>query len=99
PRRTTSAAWADGWLPLEVGTDIALAHGVARVILDRGLEDRTFIDRATTGFEAYREVVKHWPLDRVARVTGLPAAIIERMAIDYARADRAVNCWTLGITE
>jgi formate dehydrogenase major subunit len=99
PRRTTSAAWADGWLPLEVGTDIALAHGVARVIVDRGLEDRTFIGRATTGFEAYRAVLERWPLDRAARVTGVPAALIERMALDYARADRAMICWTLGITE
>ncbi|MBL8740172.1 MAG: molybdopterin-dependent oxidoreductase, partial [Myxococcales bacterium] len=24
PRRTSSAQWANGWLPLDVGTDIAL---------------------------------------------------------------------------
>ena len=48
PRRTSSAAWADGWLPLEVGSDISLANAVAHVILDRGLENRTFIERATT---------------------------------------------------
>src|SRR6201989_602429 len=32
-------------------------------------------------------------------MTGLPAARVERMALDYARADRAMICWTLGITE
>ena len=32
PRRTASAQWADGWLPLRVGTDIALANAVAHVI-------------------------------------------------------------------
>src|SRR6201989_1163801 len=32
-------------------------------------------------------------------MTGLPAARVERMALDYARADRAMLCWTLGITE
>jgi predicted molibdopterin-dependent oxidoreductase YjgC len=99
PRKTSSAAWADGWLGLDVGTDIALANAVAKVILDRGLENRTFIDRATTGFDAYRASVERYGLDRAARITGVPAELIERMALDYARADRAMICWTLGITE
>jgi formate dehydrogenase major subunit len=99
PRRTSSAQWADGWLGLEVGTDISLANGVANVILEAGLENRAFIERATTGLEAYRESVQRYPLERVARETGVDAALIRRMALDYARADRAVICWTLGITE
>jgi len=99
PRRTSSAEWADGWLGLEVGTDIALANAVARVIIERGLENRAFIDRATDHFEAYRDSVAPFTLARAARETGVPAELIERMAIDYARADRAQICWTLGITE
>jgi formate dehydrogenase major subunit len=99
PRRTSSAAWADGFLPLAVGSDIALANTVAQVILERGLDDRTFIDRATTGIDAFRASVEPWTLARGERETGVPAALIERMALDYARADRAMICWTLGITE
>jgi formate dehydrogenase major subunit len=99
PRRTASAQWADGWLGLDVGTDIALANGVASVILEAGLENRSFIDHATSGFEAFRKSVERYPLESVARETGVDAALIERMALDYARADRAVICWTLGITE
>jgi predicted molibdopterin-dependent oxidoreductase YjgC len=99
PRRTSSAAWANGWLGLEVGSDIALANAVGKVILDAGLENRTFIDRATTGFDAYRASVQSYGVDRAARVTGVDPALIERMALDYARADRAMICWTLGITE
>jgi formate dehydrogenase major subunit len=100
PRRTSSAAWAERWLGLEVGSDIALANGMAHVILRDSLEDRRFIEHATSGFEAYREqVLRHYPLERVARETGLEPALIERVARDYARADRAMICWTLGITE
>ncbi len=99
PRRTASAAWADGWLPLHVGSDIALANGVGRVILERGLEDRAFVERATTGFAAYRASLAAYPRERVERETGVPDALVERMALDYARADRAMICWTLGITE
>jgi predicted molibdopterin-dependent oxidoreductase YjgC len=99
PRRTSSAAWANDWFGLEVGTDVALANAVGRVILDAGLENRTFIDRATTGFEAYRNSALSYDLERAARITGVEPAAIERMALDYARADRAMICWTLGITE
>ena len=80
--------------------DIALANGVARVILERGLEDRAFIDRATTGFDAYRGArSRRTRSSACERDTGVPAALVERMALDYARADRAMICWTLGITE
>jgi formate dehydrogenase major subunit len=99
PRRTSSAAWADGWLPLEVGSDISLANGVARVILERGLENRSFIERATEGFDAYRACVEPYTLERVSKDTRVDAGLIERMAVDYARSDRAIICWTLGITE
>ncbi len=100
PRRTTSVDWADGWLGLDVGSDIALANGMAHVILREGLENRAFIERATTGFEAYRaHVFERYPLERVAAQTGIAPALIEQAARDYARADRAMICWTLGITE
>ncbi len=52
PRKTTTAQWADGWLPLAVGTDIALANGVGRLILDEGLQHERFIRHATEGFES-----------------------------------------------
>src|SRR5205085_1747786 len=53
PRRTTSAQWADRWLGIDVGTDVALSNTIAREIIHAGLHNREFINRATTGFEAY----------------------------------------------
>jgi formate dehydrogenase major subunit len=99
PRRTVSAQWADLWLGLDVGSDIALANAVGREILTAGLENRAFIDRATTGFAAYAASLEPWTLDRGERETGVPAAAIRELAHSYARADRAQLCWTLGITE
>jgi formate dehydrogenase major subunit len=100
PRRTTSAEWADAWVGLEVGSGLALANGIAHVILAEGLENRAFIARVTSGFDAFaRHVREHYPLERVARDTGLAPELIRRMARDYARSDRAMICWTLGITE
>ncbi len=99
PRRTSSAQWADGWLGLHVGTDIALSNTVAREIIHAGLHNRVFIERATTGFAEYAASVEEWTLERGAAVTGVPAEVIRELAQAYARADRAQICWTLGITE
>ena len=99
PRRTGSARWADAWLGLDVGTDIALSNTVAREIIHAGLTNDRFIERSTTGFEEYRASVEPWTLEEGERVTGVPAEVIREMAHAYARADRAILCWTLGITE
>jgi len=99
PRRTSSAQWADVWLGLNVGSDIALANAIGREIIAADLHNRAFIDRATTGFEAYRQAVEKYTLDYAERVTGVPAEAIRVLAHAYARADRAQLCWTLGITE
>ena len=99
PRRTSSARWAVRHLPLHVGSDVALANAVAREILAAGLENRSFIDNATSGFEDFRRHVEPYTLESAAAVTGVPAEVIREMAHAYARADRAQICWTLGITE
>jgi predicted molibdopterin-dependent oxidoreductase YjgC len=99
PRVTSTARFADAHLPLRVGTDIALAHAVAREILAAGLENRHFIEQATTGFEEFAACVDEWTLPRAEEETGVPAELIRELAHTYARADRGQLCWTLGITE
>ena len=99
PRRTSSAEWADTWLGIDVGSDIALANGMAREIIRNGLADSEFINRATSGFDAFAESVESYTLKKVEEDTGVPAQAIKDVALAYARADRAMICWTLGITE
>jgi len=99
PRRTSSAQWADVWLGLHVGSDIALANAMAREIIVSGLANEQFIRRATSGFEAYRQCVEPYTLERAEREAGVPANVIRDTAHAYAKAERAQICWTLGITE
>ena len=99
PRRTSSAEFADVWLGLDVGTDIALANTVGREIIAQGWHDTSFIEHATTGFEDYAASVEPFTLDEGARLTGVPAEAIAEMAHAYATAPTAQILWTLGITE
>jgi len=99
PRRTSSAQWADAWLGLDVGSDIALANAVGREIIAAGLHNEEFIRRATTGFDEYQARVDSYTLEYAERETGVPGALIRELAHAYATAPRAMICWTLGITE
>ncbi len=99
PRRTASAEWADVWLGLNVGSDIALANAMAREIIRAGLHHEAFIANATEGFDAYRAAVERHTLEEAEQITGVAPDVIREAAHTYARADKAMICWTLGVTE
>jgi anaerobic selenocysteine-containing dehydrogenase len=67
PRRSESAQFADRWLGIEVGTDIALANTIAREIIHAGLAHRDFIDRAPPSVRRVRRVGRADTLDRRQR--------------------------------
>jgi anaerobic selenocysteine-containing dehydrogenase len=57
------------------------------VLVREGLADRAYLDRETVGFERLeREILPRYAPDRVAAITGLPAADVERLARLYGRA-------------
>ena len=99
PRRSETAQFADRWLGIHVGTDIALSNTIAREIIHAGLVNRPFVERATVGYDEYAASVEEWTLERGEQVTGVPAEAIRELAHAYATADAAQLCWTLGITE
>ena len=99
PRRTESAEWGDLWLGIDVGSDIGLSNTIAREIIVNDLQHHAFIEGATLGFDEYKDSVMDWTLERGEQVTGVPGEIIREVAHAYAKADRAMICWTLGITE
>ncbi len=99
PRRSETAQFADRWLGIHVGTDIALSNTIAREIIHAGLVNMSFVERATTGYDEYAASVEDWTLERGEQVTGVPADAIRELAHAYATAEAAQLCWTLGITE
>ena len=55
PRRTSTAQWADAWLGIDVGSDISLANAIAREIIEAGLVNEAFVERATTASRPTRQ--------------------------------------------
>ena len=75
---------ADLWIRHRVGTDVALLMGMCRVIVDEGLHDKAFIEERCENFEAFREELKNYPLDWVAKTTGVEPDLIVKAARMYA---------------
>ena len=90
PRSTDTADVADLLVQPRPGTDAALALGIGRAIVKAGLHDRAFLDAWGTGVDRYLARLEEYPLDRVSEITGVPAALIEELALEYGRARPAL---------
>jgi len=97
PYRTRTAACADWHLPINPGTDAALALGMIHVIIGENLHDPDYVSRYTLGFEQLRERVKDYPPERVAQWTGITTHDIRRLAREYATVRPAAIRLNYGI--
>ena len=87
---TRTARAADWHIPINPGTDSALALGMMHIIIRDGLYNRDYVGRWTCGFDQLRERAAEYPPAYVASLTGIAVADIERLAHDYATTTPAV---------
>jgi len=97
PYRTRTAACADWYLPINPGTDAALALGMMHVIIDENLHDADYVERYTLGFDQLRAKVREYPPQRVAALTGISAADIVKLSREYATTRPSVIRLNYGV--
>jgi anaerobic selenocysteine-containing dehydrogenase len=97
PYRTRTAECADWYLPINPGTDAALALGMMHVIIGENLHDADYLAKYTMGFEQLREKVKEYSPERVSRWTGIAAEDIRKLAREYATARPSVIRLNYGV--
>lgn len=99
PRRTEIARYATYHLPLRPGTNVALLNMMLYYIVTEGLEDKSFIESRTEGYEGFREQILNVNLDELERVTGVDRQLVRKATIAYATASAAMAFHGLGVTE
>jgi len=97
PYRTRTAACADWYLPINPGTDAALALAMMRVIINENLYDTDYVEHCTVGFEQLRSKVQEYTPERVATWTGIAASDIVKLAREYATTHPAVIRLNYGV--
>ncbi len=98
-RKVDLAKHADHFLQFKGGTDVAVLNGIMHVILRDGLEDGKFISARTENFPSLQQAVKPYTPEVTEKITGVPAELIEKVALTYGKAKNAIIFWGMGISQ
>ena len=80
PRYNNSCLYADEWVPIKPGTDLALILAMAHVLIKDGKYDADYIANYTVGFEDWQQRVQEYTPEWASEIAGIPAETIERLA-------------------
>ena len=99
-RMSETAAKSDTWHPVRAGTDGIVALAMAKVITDKGLADRDFIEERTNlTFSGLKRHLSPYTPERAERESGMRAADIERLAVEFATQKPSVAIFGGGVID
>ena len=99
PRKTDIAKVADIFIQHNPGSDVELLNAMMKVIIDKNLIDKQFIDEHTTGFAKLKKELRDFSLEEASEITGVNMELIEQAAEIYGRAKNATILYTMGVTQ
>jgi formate dehydrogenase major subunit len=93
------ARHASHMLRFRPGTDVALLNAMLNVIITEGMVDVQYVQAHTEGYDALKEKVKAFTPERMAPVCGIPAHTIREVARLYAKSQRSIIFWGMGVSQ
>ncbi len=86
-------------LQFKPGTDVALLNALLHVIVEERLYDEQYIQAHVAEFDALKAKVADFPPEAMADVVGIDAGTIRDVARLYARSERSMIFWGMGISQ
>jgi formate dehydrogenase major subunit len=99
PYKSDLTRHANFFLQFHPGTDVLLLNSIMSVIIEENLHDKKFIEERTTDFFKLEDVVRHYTPESVSSTCGIEADTIRSVARIYAKAQRAMIFWGMGISQ
>jgi formate dehydrogenase major subunit len=99
PRNQFMSRYAWRTLQFKAGTDVAMLNALLHVIVEEGLYDRQYVQAHVENFEALAEKVKGFSPETMAAHCGIPAETLREVARAYARSERSIIFWGMGISQ
>ena len=108
PRRTNTSRIADLHIGFRPGTDLALMHAMAWVIINEELDDPRFWQRhacfklsdgTPSDFEGYKAFLEQYRPDIVAGICRIPEEQIRAAARLFAESAATMSLWCMGINQ
>jgi formate dehydrogenase major subunit len=81
------------------GRDVAMLNALINTIVEERLTDRQYIQTYTEDYEKLREHIRDYTPEKMAPICGIDAATLRYVARTYARAERAIIFWGMGISQ
>jgi formate dehydrogenase major subunit len=99
PRGHSLVRHATLTLRFNPGRDVALLNALLHAIIAEGLVDRQYIEAHTEDYEKLRAHIADYSPEAMAPICGVDAATLRHVARTYARAERAIIFWGMGISQ
>lgn len=99
PREIELADYADIYLQIKPGTNIAVLNGLMHIILKENLHDMDYISERCEGFEEFRKTVEKYTPDFVAEICHINKEDLIKAARMYAKAEKGALYYSMGITQ
>jgi len=91
PRLSNTAAKSDQWVPVNPGTEAALAMGMACAIINDAAYDRNFVENHSHGFDKFKKLVTtDYTPDKAAEITGIKKTVIVALAKKFIKAAKPI---------
>ena len=98
PRRNETAPYCNEHHFIKPNTDAFLLMGLIKSVIDQSLTDLGRLEPDIVGYTQIQNIVREFDLDQIAGVTGISVNTIERLAREFAIADRAVCYGRTGVS-
>ncbi len=99
-----SEATSTHYFQLQIAGDEAAALGMAKFLLEahdagQAVFDAAFLAEHTEGFEVWASAIRklHWA--QLVQASGLTEPELRELGALFAKAERAIFCWGMGITQ
>ncbi|MGK0200618.1 MAG: formate dehydrogenase major subunit, partial [Yoonia sp.] len=99
PRRTELARYADHFLQLRPGTNVAVLNMMLHYIVKEGVVHEDFIKTRTEGYDDFVAEIENIDIDALEKISGVDREDVRAAAIAYATAGNAMSFHGLGVTE
>jgi len=99
PRGQGLTRHADHMLQFKPGMDVALLNAILHVIIEEGLTNEAYIEKFADGFEDLKQAVKGCTPERMSEACGIDPETIRTVARTYAKADKSIIYWGMGISQ
>ncbi|MEO1206555.1 MAG: formate dehydrogenase subunit alpha [Pseudomonadota bacterium] len=91
--------YASHMLQFKPGTDVAMLNAMLHVIIEEGLYDLQYVQAHTDGYAALKDKIKDFSPEKMEAVCNIPAETLREVARIYARSERSIIFWGMGVSQ